>query len=501
MYDRCDPVRCPSMVGEFSCGVVIKEYPDTADENGKNRYKCGYMITGTRSSYSELQQLCRGMKTNESGFEEGQGTGEMISLRNYQEQMILSYHVRNVTLNSNSALTWPDDDYPYTYIGFRRLCGTCPWYWEDGSPVDWTHWQHPDFPSQLEFANCAWSNNEDEGGDLGHSMGQWRNFVCYGSWPGYCEYFPLGHPKPKELPLPTPVKTGGCPDKWWKYGGYCYKLKGFNNNIWDESGYKTYDEAAAMCDSFWSGSTLALLPSPQHNALVASLLGPHSVGAGNGKSPWVGIRNYASSENYFANVDKTRLYYSNWVAGKPNHLEQGIENCVEMKWSPEWSFNGGAEVGQWENRDCEEKRPYLCSHAEDPAIKEYDYNGSKQTWANQTCYDGWIPKSAGCYKFFTEKKSYDDASKFCQNAVDNQVEGAIKGDLVTFWDDYERNHAFSFFRDDSVERRNEVDLPFFGDFGIWVGLDKKRNETWRWIDEWPMTGTHWAPGTCYLIFK
>jgi hypothetical protein len=256
-----------------------------------------------------------------------------------------------------------------------------------------------------------------------------------------------------------------------------------------------------MCDSFWSGSTLALLPSPQHNALVASLLGPHSVGAGNGKSPLVGIRNYASSENYFANVDKTRLYYSNWVAGKPNHLEQGIENCVEMKWSPEWSFNGGAEVGQWENRDCGEKRPYLCSHAEDPAIKEYDYNGSKQTWANQTCYDGWIPKSAGCYKFFTEKKSYDDASKFCQNAVDDQVSGAIKGDLVTFWDDYERNHAFSFFRDDSVERRNEVDLPFFGDFGIWVGLDKKRNETWRWIDEWPMTGTHWAPGSCFLKFK
>ena len=121
MYDRCDPVRCPSMVGEFSCGVVIKEYPDTADENGNNRYKCGYLITGSRSSYSELQNLCRGMETLESGFDNGKGTGEMISLANYQEQMILSYHVRNVTMNSNSALTWPDDDYPYTYIGMRRL--------------------------------------------------------------------------------------------------------------------------------------------------------------------------------------------------------------------------------------------------------------------------------------------------------------------------------------------------------------------------------------------
>jgi hypothetical protein len=475
----------------FSCGVVIKEYPNVQDENGDNLVKCGYMITSSRSKYSELQNLCKSMAPLARGdsllardgeLKAGEGTGDMISLENQEQQMKLTYHVRNITVNPDN----PNSFYfPYVYIGFRRLCGTCPWFWEDGSPVSWTFWQPPNYPTTSTYSNCAWSYA------YGTYLGEWRNYACYSSYPGYCEYFPRGRPAPKLIPLPNPVSNGGCLAGWWKFGGYCYKQIGFSNNIWDESQYKTYDQANAECNNLWSGSTLAMLPSPQHNAMVAALLGPHTAG---GKSPWVGIKSFAQNEYYFANIDQSRIYYSNWVASKPNHLHTGLENCVEMKWKPEWNYNGGAEAGQWENRNCVERRPYVCSHPEDSMQSNYVYP-TEQSWANQTCPSGWIPKGAACYKFSTDKMSYEDASKYCQDAVSQEVSGAIKGDLMTFWDDYERNHAYSFFRDDSVDQRNDVTLPFFGDFGIWVGLDKKRNATWRWIDDWPMTGTHWAPGS------
>ena len=80
-----------------------------------------------------------------------------------------------------------------------------------------------------------------------------------------------------------------------------------------------------------------MLPSIEHNMLVASLLGyPYG-----GHNPWVGIYNYAYYDYYFANVNKgktigsmeswrkilfsDRLKYTNWAKNYPNHLHANID--------------------------------------------------------------------------------------------------------------------------------------------------------------------------------
>ena len=77
---------------------------------------------------------------------------------------------------------------------------------------------------------------------------------------------------------------------------------GFNSNVENQDGFHWWNTANTTCstDGAWPGSSLAMLPSIEHNMLVASLLGyPYG-----GHNPWVGIYNYAYYDYYFANVNK-----------------------------------------------------------------------------------------------------------------------------------------------------------------------------------------------------
>ena len=58
---------------------------------------------------------------------------------------------------------------------------------------------------------------------------------------------------------------------------------------------ENYAQANQSCNDEWSGARMAIMPTRQHNAMIASLLGPFYFGS----DAWVGIYNYATYDYFF----------------------------------------------------------------------------------------------------------------------------------------------------------------------------------------------------------
>ena len=248
----------------------------------------------------------------------------------------------------------------------------------------------------------------------------------------------------------------------------------------------------------WPGSTLAIMPSIQHNELVTSLLSwPYG-----GNNPWIGLYNYATYDYYFAHMNQQDLAYTNWAKNSPNHLEANIHRCVDMKWKRQQDYFSHMEPGVWENTKCDIARPFVCSHEYDPT-----YSSSSYTYPTEfsipgigmDCPAGWIPYHASCYKLYTNGADFETAKTICEDDIKQMIPSAKKGHLVTILDDYEYAFVRSMFRDDAVPERNPAMMP---GGGLWLGLqittrtnsDKDTYNQWSWVDGWPLEIVKWAPG-------
>jgi len=80
------------------------------------------------------------------------------------------------------------------------------------------------------------------------------DWFCAAPSNGFCHFYPNGQPKPPKPVLPA---KGGCKPGWWPYAGYCYLLKGFNENIWNQDDFQPYIEANQTCGTDWAGAMLA----------------------------------------------------------------------------------------------------------------------------------------------------------------------------------------------------------------------------------------------------
>ena len=56
--------------------------------------------------------------------------------------------------------------------------------------------------------------------------------------------------------------------------------------------------------------------------------------------------------NIFSLDNKDKLTYSNWIQGKPNHIQSNVDKCTIMKWRTDTSYHGAYRVGQWSNTHC-----------------------------------------------------------------------------------------------------------------------------------------------------
>lgn len=124
-------------------------------------------------------------------------------------------------------------------------------------------------------------------------------YVTFNSpYHGICQFFPNG--KPTE-PKPIIPDRNGCKPDWWAFGGYCYKEFGLGtdgNDAAETSLFKNYNEGNSSCNSEWIGARMAILPSIQHNAMIAALLGPAYFGS----DVWIGIYSWAYYDYYFTLV-------------------------------------------------------------------------------------------------------------------------------------------------------------------------------------------------------
>ena len=127
-YGQCNDQVCPDMGNDYTCGVVLRNITD-----GDNVYhKCGYM-TRIVGKYSALSDKCKAI-----GGEAGTQTGNLLSIFGNQENEIMTYHIRNSTAipNTNPQSFY----YPWAFIGLRKNCQDCTWFWEDGAPFTFNNW-------------------------------------------------------------------------------------------------------------------------------------------------------------------------------------------------------------------------------------------------------------------------------------------------------------------------------------------------------------------------
>lgn len=125
-------------------------------------------------------------------------------------------------------------------------------------------------------------------------------------------------PKPEEPIIPA---KGGCKPGWWAYAGYCYKDFGRTQGF-DTSGFKNYMLGNSSCvagtggngQPDWPGSRMAILPSIQHNHLLASLMGPGRSGINEQDRP--------TERNLVGSVRGILIKISS------GHLDRNLQQCL-----------------------------------------------------------------------------------------------------------------------------------------------------------------------------
>ena len=136
--------------------------------------------------------------------------------------------------------------------------------------------------------------------------GQWIDMVCYTWFHAVCMFYKSGNIPMKEEPVLS--QKGGCKLGWWSYAGYCYKDFGFDPGFGTD-GHMTYNQGNNSCSADWAGARMAILPSIQHNHLLAALLGPGRYH----NDIWIGVYNWAHSDYYFSLDNTQKLNYDNWA--------------------------------------------------------------------------------------------------------------------------------------------------------------------------------------------
>ena len=203
----------------------------------------------------------------------------------------------------------------------------------------------------------------------------------------------------------------------------------------------TQQQAIAKCDSV--GGQLAIFPNRYHNDFASAFL------YAEGDSPWIGVQSDTEQGLRYSWYDKRRLTYTNWQPGYP---EQGTgKKCVKM-----WYFSstkGGFDAGTWENRQCNEKRPFICSKNATPGMPQ-----GKSFYNPYNCPEDWIPHESSCFKLMTSPAGFDDAQAKCQSFG----QGDWVGNIMTVWNVYQQRLLNSFFNSDEVASNPPTTM--------WLGL-------------------------------
>jgi len=178
----------------ITCGTIVSEDP-------VNGIKCAY-LTKLRDRYPVIQGLCQSLE-----WPPGSGikSGNLITINTMEENDRTRDHINKLNTIGSSIY------YPYAYIGLRKTCNGCSFYWEDLEPVTFTAWYGTE--PNTYYYDCTHIRTTSP------YFGQWIDMSCSSFYHGVCQFFNDGVPKFEKPTLPA---KGGCKPGWWKFGGYCY---------------------------------------------------------------------------------------------------------------------------------------------------------------------------------------------------------------------------------------------------------------------------------------
>ncbi|CAK8681517.1 unnamed protein product [Clavelina lepadiformis] len=204
--------------------------------------------------------------------------------------------------------------------------------WEDGWPVDYTHWAagEPNSDFLVTGSGCAMLSRS----------GYWTTMP-----PSACSTTSTAYVCKKLLvPVPTtfpPPTQGNCDPGFISSENYCYYIE----PALSSANYRSWHEAVYECQS--RGATLASFHSlDECKQIVGAVIDITS------HNMFIGL----SSNGYdgWQWVDGSGVDFFNWGPGEPNGQGNG-EDCVEMY---PWD-------GKWNDVDCFNPRGYICKKAQD----------------------------------------------------------------------------------------------------------------------------------------
>ncbi|XP_042353414.1 macrophage mannose receptor 1-like [Plectropomus leopardus] len=387
--------------------------------------KCYNIIKDQKLTWSAARKQCKAMN------------GNLAS--------ISSRHVE-VFLMSQMADT-PTTD---LWIGFRSS-DSRGFYWTDGQPrryvsldferhhgqMSFRFWGHTEFERYFEIMRdreqkrCAVINTKPSLG-----IGTWIPKSCNDTNGFIC----LRNVEPSQT-VPTEPTT---PTDY---------IKILNDSIKVVTQQMNWDAANEHCDG--DGAKLASLRNEWTQAYVELL-------ARNLKTPlWIGLNKL--KKGYFRYIDGWHMSLSHWGEDEPR---QGTP-CVYVDVD-----------GKWKTADCKQTMNSVCMMSNDvPPTDSSQFSGvcpEDQYESFSSRKNPSLPFKGYCYRFFTDRRSWPDASVSC---------GRHGGSLASIEDPSEQEFIKS-----NANIYKDISSTF------WIGLFKTHKGEWLWLDRTVMDYTNWAEG-------
>lgn len=217
----------------------------------------------------------------------------------------------------------------------------------------------------------------------------------------------------------------------------------------------TWEAAEYKCQQM--GAHLISIDDNTEQAFIAGLL---RFEAADG-SVWIGANCREEGAGYQWTDGEPFVYY-NWFPDEPDHVIDGDEDCVAM-------FISNAK---WTDRPCGQLHPAVCEKERTSDSEKKSDKIQKTTAVDGHCPNGWIPLRNNCFLIQKNTTTWDEASDMCRR------QGA---DLASISDRLEQYLVFSQLPEDSVSIN----------YGFWIGLRDRRDQTFRWADDTDVTYVKW----------
>lgn len=329
------------------------------------------------------------------------------------------------------------------WTGFNHLQSDT-WSWTDGVLVNYTNWEAT-FP--VDNVQMPWKCGYSE------LTGMWKNAHCDATR-GYVCKRPVDVVTTVKIDPPTTPVPGYCPAGYFGVvnSNKCFRI--VKLDIHADQGLP-WDAAAAACrDEPGISPDLASIANEAENNAILAHMENQTDGV------WIGLRREDAVATWKWS-DNSPVVFTNWDL--PNEPLGSTDHCVEI-----WFLPG--TPGTWNNVLCEGLRSYVCQTYKDPAF--IISTPSMTTTSN--CPTGYVPYWYGCYKLYTEPKSWSDAKAQCIQ----------DGGHLTSIHSEPENAAMAVY----VSNAGSLDL-------VWIGLEYLANENvYYWSDNWHVIYTNWDVG-------